>query len=195
MVASCCQCACVFAAFRAGTQDACGQYNEVNLPPHLMRLRNQPHGLGLHTTEQAQQESTRGTASAQQAAGVVWCPRLTCLCCCLSTAVRGVLAGVGDAVPWGLGILMVTWAGSLAGMSMVTCEGVGWRGVRGGLGGRVASAGAAGVHRKRSSRCAISCKAVCLQHTKHTSAGACVYTSSAALVPGSRWWQVRNLCK
>lgn len=71
------------------------------------------------------------------------------------------MAGVGVAVPCGLGILIVTWAGSLAGMSMVTWEGGGRRGVMGGL-AEVGAAGAAGVQRNVSSKPASSSSADCL---------------------------------
>lgn len=74
------------------------------------------------------------------------------------------VAGVGEAVPCGLGILIVTWAGSLAGISMVTWEGGGKRGVMGGL-AEVGGAGGAGVHRNVSSKAAISCRPSCLHCT------------------------------
>ena len=76
------------------------------------------------------------------------------------------MAGVGVAVPCGLGILIVTWAGSLAGMSMVTWEGGGKRGVMGGL-AEAGGACGAGVHRNVSSKAAISCSADCLHYTKN----------------------------
>ena len=82
------------------------------------------------------------------------------------------VAGVGEAVPCGLGILIVTWAGSLAGMSMVTWEGGGKQGVIGGL-AELAGAGGAGVPRNVSSKAAISCRASCLHCTNMPLHNAC----------------------
>lgn len=57
---------------------------------------------------------------------------------------------------------MVTCAGSLAGMSIVTWEGVGCRGVMGGLAACLPSTGVTGVHRNSNSVCASSSRAACL---------------------------------
>lgn len=79
--------------------------------------------------------------------------RASLLCDAFALVGRVLLTGV--ALPCGLGILIVTWAGSLAGMSMVTWVGWGGRGVAGGLSPLSVSM-AAGVHRNSSNSCAMS---------------------------------------